>query len=212
MTPKELIINIAQLYRDARIPHIIDKKISRGRSHSVSSLTEDLFAHFLISNDKTIDKILVDQSISFPEESIKTIYPDITIIKQGIATNFIDLKMDMGWNRDGLLKVANKHFESVKSMQGHTGRYYDGISKEKFEFKVGQDASYDIVIISDTNINAAKLSEQLNQCQSLTPITEAFVLYSGGHPNTYEFSPEELGENLTVNQSNFDKLLTKIKH
>ena len=112
MSPDELLERIINLYQDARISRYADSKISRGRSHSISSVVEDLFASYLILSDKEIDNVLVDQPV-FVEGVKSTFYPDITIIRNGEITAFIDLKMDLGWKRDGLKELCEKREKEI---------------------------------------------------------------------------------------------------
>ncbi|MCX6725063.1 MAG: hypothetical protein NTX80_00730 [Candidatus Saccharibacteria bacterium] len=67
MEPKEFILKVIDSYVEARRSVFKDKKIHRGRSHTISSLAEDLLAYYLIKNDPNIEKIYVDQSVYFPD-------------------------------------------------------------------------------------------------------------------------------------------------
>lgn len=97
--------------------------IERGMSHSTSGKAEDLFALYLARrlNDPKL-KFLVDKPISFKPSSkqrTKTFKPDVAIIKNGVLTNYFDLKMDLGWNRDisQYLKDKNDFVQELKRQQ-----------------------------------------------------------------------------------------------
>lgn len=209
MSPKDLILKIVKAYQDARIPQQVDARIRRGRSHSISSVTEDLFAHFLISNDSTIDVVYVDQPIYF-KNAEKQIYPDIVIVRKNSIAGFIDIKMDLGWNRNGLFELCKKHYEMIKKIKGVECHLRDGETKQLRNLRVAENVSYNVVIISRTNINAALLESQLEQVRSFSPNLDVFVLCDKGHPNSYGIEPEKLVEELGINDKEFERLKTKL--
>lgn len=67
METKVFIESVIDLYKAARqitLPFAFEsEKIRRGRSHTISSLTEDLFAYFLVNKFPQVDKIVIDQPI-----------------------------------------------------------------------------------------------------------------------------------------------------
>lgn len=208
MKAEEFILRVVEAYRDARIPVIKDKKISRGRSRSVSSVAEDLFAYYLIKNDSAIENIFVDQSIYFADAK-KSIYPDITVVKNGIVTAFIDLKMDMGWKRNELLNLCKKHGQTVTYAKGGRCRLKDGQTKEAKELKVSKSVSYSIVIISRRN-SGNQLDTLRAGAKKLKPSVETFLLCDSPkyHPNQYGIKPKALVQNLEVDTTEFNRLLT----
>ena len=86
-----------------------DYNIWRGVSHSISSQSEDLFALFIAEklNDASLE-FIVDKTMTFKMSGKKSIQfrPDLAIVKNGILTHSIDLKMDMGYKR--------RYFETPK--------------------------------------------------------------------------------------------------
>ena len=211
MSPKELLLKITEAYQDARRPYQVDARIRRGRSHSVSSITEDLFALYLVSNDKTIDFVYVDQPVTFNSLK-KIIYPDIVITRSGVVTALIDIKMDLGWNRNGLFDLCKKHHEVVKKIKCGECHLKDGMTKkgEKKIFTVSKDISYNVIIISNVNVSPLLLGSQLEQVRSLGPDVEVFILCDKGHPNSYDIEPNELIKKLGVNEAEFSRLRRKL--
>lgn len=210
MSPDELLERIINLYQDARISRYADSKISRGRSHSISSVVEDLFASYLILSDKEIDKILVDQPV-FVEGFKSTFYPDITIIRSGAITAFIDLKMDLGWKRDGLKELCEKDKELIKTIRTRACAFKDGSTKERGSYEISESAVYDIVIISDQNIAKNKLDAQLKEIENLSDFVRVHILSKNEHPNTYGLTPEELLEKIEINDKAFSDIKNRIK-
>lgn len=210
MSPKEFLERIIRLYQDARISKYADSKISRGRSHSISSVVEDLFANYLILSDSKIDKILVDQPV-FVEGVKSTFYPDITVIRNGKISAFFDLKMDLGWNRDGLSGLCKKDKELIEVIRSKSCTFKDGSTKERGTYEISDSAVYDIVIISDQNIAKPKLDAQISEVEMLSDFVKVHILSKNEHPNTYGLEPAELLEKIEVNHSAFSVLANRIK-
>ncbi len=210
MSPEGFLERIIRLYQDARVSKYADSKISRGRSHSISSVVEDLFASYLILNDKEIDKILVDQPV-FIVGTKSTFYPDITVVRNGKITAFFDLKMDLGWNRDGLSSLCEKDKELVEAIRSKSCTFKDGSTKERGTYEISDSAVYDIVIISDQNIAKPKLEAQLSEVDALSDFVKVHILSQNEHPNTYGLEPAELLEKIEVNINAFIELAGRIK-
>lgn len=210
MTPKDFIGRVISLYQDARISKYANSKISRGRSHSISSLVEDLFASFLIISDQEIDKILVDQPV-FVEGIVSTFYPDISVIRDGMITAFFDLKMDLGWKRDGLKVLCEKDKELIQAIRTKSCTFKDGSTKERGSYVISKSAVYDIVIISDQNIAKTKLESQLEAVAGLDDFVKVHILSRNEHPNTYGLTAEELLTKIEINDEAFIELKNRIK-
>lgn len=210
MSPDEFIQRIIRLYQDARISKYADSKISRGRSHSISSVVEDLFANYLILSDTKIDKILVDQPV-FVEGVKSTFYPDITVIRNGKISAFFDLKMDLGWNRNGLSRLCEKDKKLIEDIRSKSCTFKDGSTKEPGTYEISDSAVYDIVIISDQNIAKPKLDAQLKEAELLTDYVKVHILSKNEHPNTYGLAPNELLAKIEIQENAFAELLRRIR-
>lgn len=199
------VLNVIKNYHLARKSKFPDKKICRGRSHFISSSVEDLFANFLIKNIKC-DKILIDQPLSI-EGVKKIIYPDITVIKNGYIVGFFDLKMDMGWNRDGLFELCKNNFDLVKLIGGKICKLKNGEDKKISNFLINKGCFYNVVIISNGNINSGKLENQIGGISKFTPSVDVFVLTSGKHLNTYSLEASKLLQAVEINYDSFNKII-----
>lgn len=210
MKPENFIKKVIIAYQKARLSSIKNKKIRRGRSHTISSVLEDLFAEYLISNDSTIDTLYVDQPIS---AAGKAFYPDISVEKGGELIAFFDLKADLGWNRVGLPKLAKEHTETIHSANDKEASLWEKIdSKTKIrkKVKIAKNVTYSIVVLSGENINNTKLKEQLKTIKQYAPRVEAFILTAGEHPNEYGMSPSEVLKKISIIDTSFDSLLKKL--
>lgn len=204
---QDFILNIIKLYQSARDTKFSHDKINRGRSHSISSFTEDLFAEFLAENIEC-DEIYIDQPISI--DGVKGVsYPDIVVVRKKVVIGTCDLKMDMGWNREGLFDLCEKSFNAVKSMRGKCGKANvpDGLDKKELRFTVSSDYFHNIVIISDQNSGKIKLEEQRNKTLLFNPSVNVFILTSKEHLNSYRVEAKDLLNKVVINEDEFSALL-----
>lgn len=209
MKPEEFILNIVKAYKAARVPAARSAKIHRGRSRSISGIAEDLLAEYLVASDPSIDAVLVDQPM-YSEKLQKQLCPDIVVVRDGRIDTLIDLKLDIGWHRDGLTELCEQHATTAKALQQSTCRLRDGVTKEVQHLSFTKDLSYDVVLISRTNINPDILQQHEEEIAALAPLTELFILCDTGHPNTYDLSPRKIVDTLSVNHDVFARLLQKI--
>jgi len=215
MTPEQLFSNIILAYRTAREAKFPDPKIRRGGSHSISSETEDLFAKFLILNDPSVDMIRVDQTITLPANpprmsKHKTFKPDLVLIRNGAIDSLIDIKMDIGYNRNGLPDLCTRHAETVSLASGRTGNLKDGQTKESFSHRFSQNLTYSVVLISGLNSNKLQIQKDIMTVQALEPAVEVFVLSKGLHLNDYRWSPDIVLSQVDFDEDIIANLLKKI--
>lgn len=194
MTNHAFINNVIDLYQTARVvslPFNNDQEavIRRGRSHTVSGLTEDLFAYFIRANFPQVDKIVIDQPMSFrtPESpKAKTIHPDVSLIIDGEIVAIIDLKMDLGRKRDKVEEIYSKAKLVVDTLRGSKVWYKDGITKEQFTATVSGNLKYFVVVVSRVGIKLQYLEQELARVQNEADNnkSEFYFLTDGRHPNS----------------------------
>jgi hypothetical protein len=131
-------------------------------------------------------------------------------VRDGTITALVDIKMDLGWNRKGLYSLCKKHQHMVRKARGTTCTLKDGQTKEAQTLHLSKKLSYDIVLISRTNINATLLNEQLKKVQSLSPELDVFVLCSKGTPNSYGGTPKQVMKGIVIDTSEFARLAKKL--
>ena len=210
MTPEKFIYKVVELYRHARKATVPNRLVRRGRSHAVSSKTEDLLADFLVKNDKKIEKIYVDQPITILDRGKKwNIYPDLLIIKKGKITAFMDLKMDLGFARNKLYSICLQHNKNLLRMRGNRISLKDGLTKEYIEYRVSSKATYDVVIISSRNINKDQLNIHINRVKRIGNSTKVFVLVDG-HPNEYNKKIDVVMKKISIRFAEFERLLGRL--
>ena len=199
--------------RKIRVGNREAKRVIRGRSRSISSIAEDLFAKLLWQEFKSKKiYIFVDQPISL-EGKGKTFYPDIVICKfinkdEYEIFNMIDLKLDIGWHRNSFFKEVKKltsicnGMKRAKGLKGKIGNVEDE-SKPRIKFKINSKATYDVVLISSRNSgkNENKLISASNDKKS-----NIWVLSTSGSLNQYEFKRE-----IKFKDKDYNAMLNKIR-
>lgn len=222
---KGFLERICDEYVDARKPIIESSGISRGRSRTISGISEDLFA-VLMKNSLDNDELhfFIDQPIRIKE---KTFYPDLVITKKEEDTNYkvlymLDLKMDVGYHRNTTkakemeISYRNKADELTylcnQFKDAKVGEGKDSASKKsktdksarRFKFEIAPKASYDMVVITNQNAGSETLRDELLNC-SHDPERNIWVLSSGEHPNEYH-KPD-----IKPNNQDFNVLIDKIQ-
>lgn len=202
MTPEELFRQLVYCYVNARKPAFYHPKIARGRSHTVSSKLEDLFAYFLSLNLTEDYQFLVDQPLNYGR---KQLYPDISLIQESVVRHMFDVKTDLGWKRNEFPQFCKDQQEKLAQFVGQQLSATDGVRKKKFKIRAFNPLNYHIVIISGQNISRSSLDDNLSQVSSL-PNVHVYVLFPEQHPNHYGDDIEDFIERVKVNTDDFDRI------
>ena len=213
---KEFLKSIYKEYVEARKIRVGNreaKRVIRGRSRSISSIAEDLFAKLLWREFK-LNKIhiFVDQPISLGGKG-KIYYPDIVICKRINKDEYeifymIDLKLDIGWHRNSFFKEINKltsicnGMKRAKALKGKIGSVEDE-SKQSIKFKINSKATYDVVLISSSN-SGKNENKLINASKDKN--SNIWVLSTGGSLNQYKIKKE-----IELNEKDYNTLLSKIR-
>lgn len=206
--PDRFIKKTVEEYRKARLPVYKNRRVSRGRSHSVSSVLEDLFALYLVQNIKDIE-VLIDQPFNVEG---KQFYPDIAVLRRGELINMFDLKTDIGWGREKLLDLQKHHIDIISRIKGLNAKYKSGTNKEKKVVKISKAVTYDIVILNSRN-SGKNLATHLINAEKMSIYVRIFVLCKSNkyHTNQYSISKKELIDKLEINEEAFKDILIRIK-
>jgi hypothetical protein len=209
MTPEEFIKRVRGLYQEAKLPRYYHPEIHRGRSHSIASITEDLVAAFIAFNLTKKYTIYIDQPITIHAIN-KTVYPDIAICQDGEIMNIIDVKMDLGWIRNGLESICKENNMFLKSIRNKDGNIKDGINKIRKSVIISRNLKYYMLIVSGCNITIRNLEEQIEKAKKYEPDVLCYVLSGGEHPNAYNITDDEFMERVVIYNKNFDKFFYDI--
>jgi hypothetical protein len=208
MNEKQFLIKVIKLYHQARKPLFPKRKISRGRSRSVASDVEDLFASYLVDRIKC-NSIYIDQPISI-EGRKSRIYPDIVVVKNQQITALCDIKMDLGYKRKELYNFCKRHAKLLFQIRGKKCKIRDGLTKEDKFYRTHKNICLNIVIVSDQNINHRVLADHLEKIKPFSKVIRVFILTTGEHPNTYGVTIPQLLKKITIKKQIFSDLINQV--
>lgn len=202
MGPKELFKQLVYLYRNAREPVFYHPSIKRGRSHSIATQVEDLFAFFLSLNLTKDYRFFVDQPLNFGKRQF---YPDISVVENGKLIHVFDVKTDLGWKRNEFSKFCEDKNKEIINFFNVKLSATDGINKKKFTINPASEFHYHVVVLSGLNIKKEKLEEHLNAISKLNYV-HAYVLFPNEHPNYYGDDVEQFINSVTINDEDFKRI------
>ena len=210
MMPAEFFEKLIGLYCEARKSKFSNPNIFRGRSASISSSLEDLFADFIAKNNPNQCTYYIDQPMKFKgEENHK--YPDIVIQNQDdVIEHLIDMKADIGWNRHGMLDLCLEWESRIEAAKGSDTSFKNGDSKKTLTGKFSNNLKYHVVIVTQKNSVAKKLLEDYEQVKTQCKNVGLYILSSGKHPNEYGLDPKDLLKQVFIRTEDFDRLLSSI--
>ena len=207
MTKEDFVNRIRKEYLKARKTLIEDSKIIRGTSHSISSLSEDIFGKFisdLITNDY---EIWIDPQISVKAirnasgKRVKTFRPDVCVYaktKKRIELIF-DLKMDLGYKRKDFIEFSKNRDEELNVIKENNGTW--NRDKVKMEFCFNKDLKWNYIVLSEGNITKEQI-ENVKRGFKNNMDSNLFILSSGEHLNTYN------EENFIINDEAFNSIIS----
>lgn len=215
MTQSDFIDKTREAYLNARkciyIPQKNAEILSRGTSHSISSISEDLFGCYCVNKIKTANnsiKIYIDPPVSFKGTNLKNkskkksllIRPDLMITKESVATCFFDIKTDLGYKRKDFFNQAKERNDQLNKIKGEKSSSNDGETKEKNNITISQNVKFVYIVISQGNINKETQIEFIENIRALENV-EVFLLTIGDHLNSYHDNPK-----WEINQTDFNNL------
>lgn len=219
MKQDDFLIKTRKAYLAARecsfIPTTNSNVLSRGTSHSISSITEDLFGCYCAEKvtDANGIKILVDPPISFKGTELKNksgkksllIRPDIAFTKNNVVNCLFDIKTDLGYKRFELFNQAKERNEQLNKIKNQFAVYKDGKTKKEQKVKISPQIEFIYIIISQGNISKDKMDNYIREIKLLENVN-IFVISQGEHLNSYNET-----SNAEINTVDFDKLDKLIK-
>lgn len=208
MTPEEYFRKIIELYHHSREPKYYNPNIKRGRSSSISSELEDLTALFIALNNPNKCLYFTDQPMTF--EGSTTKYPDIVIQNQsGAIKNLIDVKTDIGWNRDGMYSFCKEWEKRIESIKGTKTTFKQGIDKTIHHGVFSKRLKYHIIVVSKKN-SGNKIESVHEKVKKELKNIRLYTLSEGVHPNNYKYSPSETMEKIQIHENEFKRLFAYI--
>lgn len=208
MTPEEYFRKIIELYHDSRQPKYYNPNIKRGRSSSISSELEDLTALFIALNNPNVCSYYTDQPIKF--EGSTTKYPDIVIQNQsGVIQNLVDVKTDIGWNRNGMFAFCKEWEKRIESVKGTNTEFREGDTKIWNQGRFSRRLKYHVMIVTNKNSGKSLEKDYIKVKEQFRNI-RLYILSEGLHPNNYKFSLPETMSRIQINHREFDRFFSCI--
>lgn len=220
MEQTEFLEKTRKAYLEARECSFLPKSnasiLSRGTSHSISSITEDLFGCYCAEKvaEPNGIKILIDPPISFKGTELKNksgkksllLRPDIAFTKDNIVNCFFDIKTDLGYKRFEFLNQARDRNNQLNTIKEKYAHYKDGKTKINQRIKISSNIKFVYVVISQGNIGRDKMENFISGIKLLENV-EVFVISKGEHLNSYnEISKTEINE---TDFNGLDKLINE---
>lgn len=220
MEQSEFLEKTRNAYLEARecsfLPNSNVSILSRGTSHSISSITEDLFGCYCAEKvaEPNGIKILIDPPISFKGTELKNksgkrsllLRPDIAFTKDNIVNCFFDIKTDLGYKRFEFLNQAKDRNNQLNTIKEKYAHYKDGKTKINQKVKISSDIKFIYVVISQGNIGREKMNEFISGIKLLENV-DVFVISKGEHLNSYnDISKTEINK---ADFNGLDKLINE---
>ena len=209
-TPERFVETVVELYESARDTTFAHKRVRRGYSHPISGKLEDLMAAYLATKDQAERMFYVDQEIRYAGKAHR---PDIVVVNtDGVIENFVDLKTDPGWNRNGLYDFAKKPWaERVKLLRDKLVTYKDGVDKtaDKKTATVSSALKAHIVFLTMKN-GSERAEEDFKRADRELAEVEMYRLTDGSHPNQYRRKAGETLQKVKPNVDDFGRLVENI--
>ena len=207
MTPDEFFRELINLYQSSRNSLFPEEGIHRGRSASISSGLEDLAAQFIYHNNPNKCTYYIDQPLRFNGNSTR--YPDIVILNTNHEiSHLIDMKADLGWNRNGMQKFCSEWSDRIEAITGTETGFSHGKTKEKQIAKFSKDLKYHIVVTTYVN-SGKKIKEQYDSLKE-TENVNLYILSDKSHPNRYDLPPKDILDKMEIKKIEFDRLMESI--
>ena len=171
---------------------------------------QDLFALLLGSYLKE-ELLYVNQQLSIVDESGSIICkskPDVLVMKDDRALNFIDLKMDLGYNRKKFVDFCIQKNDLMKNIHGQAFKTKNGKTKEIIYGIIDKQCKYHIPVISDCNIDKKNLKAIIDTVENLE-FVKIYFLTSGKHLNNYD---DDMLNGVQINYLQFEKLMDNIRN
>ena len=146
--------------------------------------------------------------MKFEGSSVK--YPDIVIQKKnGRIENLIDVKTDIGWNRDGLYSFCKEWEKRIESIKETKTFFKQGKDKSENHGIFSKNLKYHVLIVSKSNSDKKLVSDYQRVKNEMKNVC-LYLLSDGMHPNTYGFTILDTIKNINIHADEFDRLFSYI--
>lgn len=207
MTPDDFASSFVNLYRCARELAVPCQKVTRARARSVSSDLEELVAAYIAVNAKNELHIYVDQPVSIGEG--KVAYPDLVVLdlKSKTVVSIVDVKTDIGWNRDGMRGMCEK-LSRIRLALTTQGTVKLGPEpKLRVPYGISANLSCHLVIGALVNSGNALQTTEARKIAEDSNV-QVYVLIEDKHPNQYSRQQGTQFSGMRVSSQDFAALVS----
>ncbi len=190
---KKLLEGLVKEYFKARNPLFpVKQKLFRGESRAIYGVAEDLLG-YEIARRAPNGVILYLNQVLTSTNGIDhgRIKPDIAVWKGNEFRLFLDLKMDLGYNRNEFIGQAEARDEQIRKLCQQEVSFWrksnssTGHIREQEVARVTKGVRYIYVVVSDGNIDAGLYTEIRREVSRLRHV-KMITLVRGVHLNEYE--------------------------
>jgi hypothetical protein len=169
-------------YWAARTPLVPDNRLTRCTARVTSSLAEERLAHLLLLQSPDIEHIYVDCRI-YPAPGMdgQMRKPDLVVKTAGEIKRLVDVKMDMGYMRQGRLMPLAENAAVLLHNRGRIVR----VAGEAMQ--MAERCKYVLLVPSGLNIDAAIRDAQIAEANNLDQDVAVRVLWPNHHPNSRDY-------------------------
>ncbi|HLE22008.1 MAG TPA: hypothetical protein VJB88_12905, partial [Vicinamibacteria bacterium] len=173
----------------------------------------DLLAYYLVTRVPSIDRIFINQPMTIGRKSVRErLKPDLVICKPSEVCALVDVKMDLGYQRDDFGPSLRKKNRLMTRLRGQKFRLLarKGNGRDPITLRLSPRAKYLSVVISDRNIAPAHFNEIEKSAASLGA-TALYVLTRDCHPNEYGFSKKQIMKKIEICHNAFRGIEREIR-
>jgi hypothetical protein len=210
MTPEDFVVAVVDAYSNSREPIRPHVKLHRGESRSIASETEDLLAFYLVSQIPSIERIFINQPLT--PKAGRGIKPDLVICQRSQISDFLDVKMDLGYKRDKFESTLDEKNVRLSELHGQVFSISadNRRGRERITLPLAQNARYHFVIISDRNVSPDIFRRFEERASRLSNI--AFhVLTRRCHPNEHHWPKDTIMARIEICHQAFKGMVQEIQ-
>lgn len=206
MKHRTFVKRTVDIFFDKKEAKEISRRIKRGRSANSASEIEELFAKAVASAIPKEYSLLIDYPISYkptPKSKTRTVYPDISIVKDNTLVGIIEFKIDLGYLPAGWSKKHKTIQKELKASRQATYKRDVGLPQScKIALKVKRGLKTRVVVLTDHNDhNLMGKFKKDNKC---------YVLTTGIHPNSHKTRIDDkhkIIKKLSSNSKGWDRFM-----
>jgi hypothetical protein len=123
--------------------------------------------------------------------------------------DWIDVKTDIGWNRNGMYEFCREWENRIEEIKGTETQFKLGLNKEIIKGVFGKSIKYHVLIISLVN-SGKKIIEDYQRIKNELTNVNLYILSEKVHPNNYKYNESEILSSMLIREEEFQRLFIEI--